>query len=178
MEATEKFSEKEIQRALIRDCWQRTIAFPNYTPLKWWECDVFELTKAGYFREYEIKTSRSDFFNDSRKCKPRWHTGHQLALNKHEQIAGADINGPSRFFFVAPDIIDLSEIPEWAGFIQVSRPFEHLRLELIKKAPCIHAEKFHATGKDDLMRTAYFRFQWQFLKTRDIDDSALIEYHI
>jgi RNA polymerase primary sigma factor len=37
------------------------VLLPNYTPDKWHECDVFGVTRAGYFHEFEIKLTRADF---------------------------------------------------------------------------------------------------------------------
>jgi hypothetical protein len=56
---------REIQQRLIVERYRRGICVPNYTPKDWWECDVFELTPAGYFREYEIKMTVADFRADA-----------------------------------------------------------------------------------------------------------------
>jgi len=58
---------RDIQRALILPRYRQSTVMPNYTPRGWWECDVFELTKAEMFVEYEIKLSRADFRADRNK---------------------------------------------------------------------------------------------------------------
>lgn len=40
---------------------------PGYTPAGWWENDLFRLTKAGYWYEYEFKSSFRDFKKDFEK---------------------------------------------------------------------------------------------------------------
>lgn len=49
----------------------RSFVIPNYTPSGWFESDIFELTKSGYFREYEIKMSLSDFRADAVKAREK-----------------------------------------------------------------------------------------------------------
>ena len=48
---------REIITHLLRKRYRRNFAIPNYSPDGWWECDVFELTPAGTFREYEVKVT-------------------------------------------------------------------------------------------------------------------------
>jgi hypothetical protein len=122
----------DIIRAVMRDRWERNFVIPNYTPRHWFECDVFEVTRAGFFREYEVKLSRSDFFADRAKVQHRWEesggdpgcshtmtgtlaglasvytcrdcgmTQTRLCESKHDRLAKGDSRGPSRFWFVAP----------------------------------------------------------------------------
>lgn len=65
----QKITELDIQIALWKDLQSsRDLVMPNYTPKKWFECDVMAVTKAGYLEEYEIKLSASDFKADAKKC--------------------------------------------------------------------------------------------------------------
>ena len=62
---------RDIQRRLLFDLYRTSTVIPNYTPRRWWECDVWEITKAGYFREYEIKVSRADLLGDLKRPDKR-----------------------------------------------------------------------------------------------------------
>ena len=35
---------RDIQARLLVDRYKRSLCIPNYTPARWWECDVFEVT--------------------------------------------------------------------------------------------------------------------------------------
>lgn len=140
---------KDIQRRLIFDLYKRSFVIPNYTPKGWWECDLFELTEAAFFREYEIKISRADFKSDASKSQTRAHWRTNLYANaaelettdtKHSLLAERSVRGPSNFSFVVPDgLIEPSELPEWAGLIYASaskgnhRPPWNVRLLEVKK---------------------------------------------
>ena len=117
----------EIGTALIRDRWRRNFCLPTYTPIGWWECDIFEVTAAGVFREYEIKLSRADFFADRRKEQPGKYLGRDPETRqplrgpagvKHDLLARGYPRGPQRFWFVAPEgILAVADMPLWAGLI-------------------------------------------------------------
>ena len=150
---------------------RRSFTCPNYTPKEWWECDVFELTKAGYFREYEIKLSRADFRADKLKVDRRfdYDTCEYRARVKHDLLAGSSTEGPNYFWFVCPKgMLHVSEIPTWAGLIEAEqRPHRsQLILNTIKQAPKLHGEKLHQDIRGHLFRTYYHRFQHWFLFER------------
>jgi len=96
------------------------LLMPRYTPRGWTECDLVEITRAGYLVEYEVKTSRADFLVDAKKTIKVY--GDEIVhLNKHDQIQKGE--GPCRFFFVtAPGIVTLGDIPEWAGWMECTEP--------------------------------------------------------
>lgn len=83
--------------------------YPNYY-IGPWECDILEITKAGYTYEYEVKISRNDFNVDFKK--------QNRGSKKHDVLkAGDRVN---YFSFVVPEgLIDPSEVPEFAGLIYV-----------------------------------------------------------
>lgn len=60
-------NENQIIQRIMAERYRRSTVCPRYTPTRWWECDVFELTEAGFFREYEVKISRGDFAADRLK---------------------------------------------------------------------------------------------------------------
>jgi len=147
-------SELDIINCIMRDRWRRNLCMPTWTPPKWWECDVFELTEAGYFREYEIKLSRSDFLADRRKRdSDRWYfedrDGQRVRVDvpgrsKHELLSSGDIDGPTRFWFVTPEgLLDKSDIPHFAGLIEVRKLEKsgYVCEREVVKAPKIHNEK-------------------------------------
>jgi hypothetical protein len=153
---------KDIQEAIVRDRWREGLVLPNYYAADWWECDVFELTKAGFFREYEVKVSRADFFADAKKTREIWPSGWgpnkvKAVENKHQLLASRSTRGPSQFWFCTPPgMLTLEEIPEWAGLIEVRNcesEFSSIKFwpREVKKAPKLHREKFgdraaHARG--------------------------------
>jgi hypothetical protein len=85
------------------------IIIPNFF-VGAYEMDLCQITRAGLMVEYEIKISRSDFFNDFKKG------------NKHDVIkSGSRCN---RFFFITPrGLLNLNEIPPQYGLIEYDNQF-------------------------------------------------------
>ncbi len=167
----------DIQRAVMRDRWRRNFMLPNYTPSKWWECDLFELTESGFFREYEVKISRADFFADAKKQSQvyPWPYGKSAVFeNKHALLTQRDPRCPAQFWFVTPaGLVKPEEVPEWAGLIELSggsfgeqigdKIISHSRLserEVIK-APRLHRVKFSSTAAH-AMTVCYWRMHAEF----------------
>lgn len=163
--ASISLTARDIQRRLIADRYQRNFVMPNYTPLNWFECDVFELTQAGFFREYEIKLTRSDFKADAEKVKYKWEItagrfDRSIGVKKHDRLHNADPHGPSRFYFVVPrGLITEKEIPIWAGLIICWRAEGHSRLGcfILKEAPVIHRHKANPRIRTNAADTCYWR---------------------
>jgi hypothetical protein len=160
----------EIIRQLVREKWTASFVLPNYTPPKWFECDVFEVTKAGYFHEYEVKVSRADFKADATKERMGWQVvGRSLArvsvTKKHDLLAERSTLGPSRFTFVVPEgLVGLHEVPEWAGLMVARRARYGLTLVPAKKAPRLHEQTFDLRQTE---RTCYYRFHRAVAKYED-----------
>lgn len=150
-------SEWRIQRSLwlrMRDSCK--VVMPNYTPLQWWECDVFSITAAGYFTEYEIKLTHSDFLADAKKGE-RWYGGE----TKHSLLAQGGEHGPSRFWYVSPGgIIAPEEVPAWAGLLIFIRG---IFFQIEKMAPRLHKHKCTIAAEHHAYRSAYLRF-WELRK--------------
>jgi hypothetical protein len=138
-----------IVRRLVAERWFRNFVVPSYTPQGWFECDVFEVTAAGYFREYEVKTSRADFLRDRDKAKsgyrPEPDAEGRLRLRKyaketkHERLAARDVAGPTRFEFVMPEgLVTPDEVPEWAGLTEARETKYGVALVETRKAPQLH----------------------------------------
>jgi hypothetical protein len=157
----------EIAKALMLERHSRNFCLPNYTPRKWWECDVFEVTESGYFREYEIKISRSDFRADKDKIKSRWDGhlgifGESVTTVKQQEIGKT--HGPRQFWYVCPEgLIKVEEVPQWAGLIHMMRNSSSRLSEWeIKRAPNLHSEKFDEKRMLHAKGICYWRLHTQF----------------
>lgn len=119
------------------------------------ECDLFRATASDYVYEYEIKISRSDYFNDFSK------NGRDEP--KHKTLAsGIGKNCPNRFFYVVPDgLMSRAECPAYAGLIYYKNEW----LSIVKPAPLIHNRKIAIEVYRDVCRT---------LSARDKDQRARI----
>lgn len=168
----------DIKRALMADRYRRNFCLPNYTPTNWFECDVFELTKAGYFREYEIKISRSDFRADALKAKEKYgFTGKQIEVvertTKHERLARNDPAGPTRFWYVTPEkLLSLEEIPPWAGLISARAYGPGLILHTEKEAPSLHSQQADKFIREHSMGVCYWRLLNHFVHGKAITESG------
>jgi hypothetical protein len=156
---------KDIQRRILADCYRRrTFACPNYTPKDWWECDVFELTKTGRFREFEVKLTRADFKADRWKADRQWDLSEGWAnaktihRKKHELLAAGETIGPTQFWFVTPvDLISGEELPKWAGLIWAHETKRkapwNVHLDVMRQAPKLHTGKTEDAVRNHLLRT-------------------------
>lgn len=160
---------KEIQRGLIRELFPHTKVMPNWTPPGWYECDLFAMTRAGYSTEYEIKISRSDFKADAAKGKEGWKWNHDapgrsklekvVEPRKHERLANADTTGPSRFFFVVPfHLVEISDVPEWAGLMYAERNGRRMVFKEMKPAPKLHRAKVSDSWVNVMEAACYWRY--------------------
>lgn len=148
---------------------RQSFFLPGYTPSGWWECDVFEVTKAGYFREYEIKTSRGDFFRDAAKAMPAPYPLRAAAFasgspeptgpRKHDRLAAGDPRGPSRFWYVVPaGLLMLDEVPEWAGLIECDLTGKRVTQTVARAAPKLHGEPIDPEVAKHARGVCYYRF--------------------
>ena len=163
----EAITEGRAIQVLLSSRWRRNFCLPTYTPPGWFECDCFELTKAGYFREYEVKLSRADFVADRRKRNAgRWmHIGQtrvEIAGDrKHDLLASRSPMGPTRFWYVAPEgVIDQADLPEWAGLIELfwhGRDRQWLTERKVVPAPVLHREKCAAKVEAHARGICYWR---------------------
>lgn len=102
-----------------------------------WECDYWAMTSGGETREFEIKISRSDYFNDAKK-------------DKHKECKGANY-----FYYVVPQgLIKPTEVQSGYGLIYVS---ETGYVEVVKKPRQLHSEKFDRWQM--LANKLYWRFR-------------------
>ena len=167
----------DLIHAVLRDRWRRNFVLPNYTPAGWWENDVFELTDAGYWREYEVKVTLADYKRDAGKRKEKWVArGTYRTDVKHELLAEGSERGPGRFWFVAPaGLIPLSELPGWAGLIEVTdRGPRHSRrwryaTAVMKDAPQLHKGKCPEKVVSHARGTCYWRMHGALATHESVD---------
>lgn len=177
-------NERQIQNSL----WDRlrqmghSLVVPNYTPVGWFECDMFSITKAGMMVEHEIKLSVPDFRKDAEKFKNEWNGKHgpDFAYDKrgkHERLLASDQEGPSRFFYVVPnEMVRVEDVPVFAGlmyfeaFDKYKRPRTFL---VVKDAPKLHSGKVDPKVAKHALGVMYWRY-WH-LRTRIKPDDARLE---
>jgi len=177
-------TERQIQRALYWMCRDScSVIMPNFTPYSWWECDIFAVTHARYFREYEIKLSVSDFKADRNKKRGRcirkenpdqdaWDRYRYESVweRKHQMLEDRNINGPVEFSFVVPDgLVKPEDVPPWAGLYYATWRWESQKyptLTVVRKPKRLHREKINQRYLDGAFRSAYYRF-WSQLHMID-----------
>lgn len=140
-------TEWTIALTIMRERRRRNFVLPNYTPAKWWECDVFEITAAGFFREYEIKLTLGDFKADAKKFDI-FLTGYYPNMQEHRRMKHDLMGqpcGPRQFWYVVPEgMLTPEQVPEWSGLITMHdrgedyRPYWRYSEILEKKAPILH----------------------------------------
>ena len=161
-------NERTIQLAIMRETRSSLLtAAPNYTPVGWWECDVWGVTKARYVVEYEIKLSVNDFRNDAEKARERWtrEDGWMTDTTKHAALASGDRRGPSRFFYVVPSELQSKiepRLPAWSGL----GLFDGRRVFFVKEAPKLHTHKVRIREVRLAQNRMWYRY-WESLADLD-----------
>ena len=157
-----KAKERSFQMALY---WkyrsQFTFAAPNYTPRKWWECDMWALLRSGYTIEYEIKMSMSDLHADKNK-QQSFYEPHYCTMRKHDMLSEGHQYAPNRFMFVVPESIAekaKNAIPDWAELLV---HHDRFRITKAKPAPLIHKNKEHQQTLEHCMTCLTNRY-WPML---------------
>ena len=166
-----KFTEEYIQRKLNGFFAVNTQKYviENLYVFKW-ESDKLIETRSGLIYEYEIKVSRSDYKNDFKNKKDK----HVILECKEEHIPsyeeykkrfahyGSDTSDkhyrtenfkkPNYFYYAVPEgMIDVSEVPSYAGLVYVLPEGKHLTKDgswcstgiyVVKQAPKLHGTKY------------------------------------
>lgn len=124
-----------------------------------WESDYLAITKSGYAYECEIKISRADFFNDSKKTAKHLILESDI-LNRQR---------PNYFYYAVPkDLIKPEEVPNGYGLIYI----ESWNVTIVKQADKIHKEKVDI-DKLNLIDKFYYGM-WDYIdKYRHSDITAL-----
>ncbi len=156
----------EIQAiaALCRKRHRKSFCLPRYTPKGWFECDLFERTLSGYFTEYEVKLTPADFKADAAKYRAvrnpgsEWPTTNEKE-KKHDLLSACCVRGPSRFFYVVPDCMDLpGGLPAFAGLIVLSRARNGwITARTVTDAPRLHNQHLSETVFDHARSVCYYR---------------------
>lgn len=177
-------NERSIQNKL----WVRlrtmghSLIVPNYTPLDWYECDVFSITKAGFMVEHEIKLSASDFRADAAKARERferkpggqWFDRTTIVEKKHDLLAAKSPNGPSRFWYVMREgLVSITEVPDWAGVIYLEAKRGYMRTFWVERdAPKLHSVKVRESVSKHALGVMYWRY-WHLRTSMKADDPRL-----
>ncbi len=155
---------REIQSTLIRKRHLRAKVLANFTPKGWWECDLLELTDAGFFVEYEIKLTLADFWADFTKLRelPVARDSEETTVfRKHDRLRmDRSAETPRRFWFVCPEnVIPVAECPPYAGliYIQSHDYADGLYERVAVKAPWRHREKVPHQIVHHAMTACYYR---------------------
>jgi len=143
-----------------------TTIIPNTYPPGWYECDILAITRASYMYEYEIKLSRSDFFNDRKKGEVPSHLksfyqryNENYGDTKHQSLEKGVGHGPSRFWFIVPEnLIAVDDIPLFAGLIYCRDLGRIVRFEEVRTAPRLHKTKLSESSKDSIRQNLYHRY--------------------
>lgn len=172
-----KYTEKQIQDVLEKQYDRGGIKYTVsnlYLFKNNWETDFLLVQKtSGYCYEIEIKTSRSDFFNDFKKVEK--HTilregTHQVkkyrykfdqetkkTITDHYYVTKEWKFRPNRFYYCVPEnLIKIEEVPEYAGLMYVIGD----KVKTVKEAKFIHKEKL------DLIKPLCDKFYYYWKNAR------------
>ena len=113
----------DVQRHLVCNKWKSPFYFlrqfvvlPNSNSFTSWEADLLVCSKAGFLTEIEIKVSRQDWRNDTKKDKFQ---------NRPDGRRAYGWGFIKQFYYAVPreiagDSDALVRMPQWAGLIAVS----------------------------------------------------------
>jgi hypothetical protein len=141
----------------------------------WFECDVLGVTKARYWHEIEIKTSRGDYRRDFEKNfwgGLKKHDVMRLVLERKEpdfdsgdRISDRVSRGywgkktvPNYFWFMMPDkLASQITVPPHAGLL-VLKGGKYPWVKIEKRAPLLHKDKVTDAFIDSIVRAFEYRF--------------------
>lgn len=139
-----------------------------------WESDMLLKTNSGYWYEFEIKISVSDFKHDFVKTDKheilscgqkkiwygKWEKGEKVEYYEH-----ANRRRPNYFYYAVPsEMVDKVKdmVPEYAGLISIDLTKRHAwdigDYSIVKKAPLLHKEKY---DDNDLNLIEKFYYRWR-----------------
>lgn len=142
-------AEKIINRLYLYLC-NRYFPITSNSYIYNWESDLLAVNKdSQYITEYEVKISRGDFKADFNKFDK-----HKIISDCRKYNFSADI--PNYFYYATPiGLLDKSEIPEYAGLIEIG-----IGINITKRAPILHKEKINKEIVDNLLKKIYYKY-WQ-----------------
>lgn len=150
---SEVITEKMITDAICNDSLKRrrnNWVMPNVL-FDRFECDVLEVSKAGYTTEYEVKISRGDYLRDCKKTyfyKDFYRTINIKKYDFKDRV--------SYLNFVVPlNLISVDEVPDFAGLIYYQNDG---LLQVVKKPKKIRETPLTQDEWVLLRKKLYFRF--------------------
>ena len=150
-----------------------------------WESDKLLETKTGYIYEFEIKISRSDFKADFKKKEkhliiegkekympsfqnyygrfksqcPTIEDWEKMCEERYPYHLTKYYKRPNYFYYAVPEgMINKDDVPEYAGLIHIG---EEYGFKIIKKAPCLHKEKYNDIDLDLGKKFYYNMLKWK-----------------
>ena len=161
-----EWSEEQIQNDLRRH-------FMSESNIKYvaenlfiyeWESDLWFLTKSNLSYEIEIKITKADFKNDFKKEKK-----HMILETKDDKKKTLR---PNFFYYAVPEnLIDVSEVPEYAGLIYMKEYFPYF--DVVKSAPKLTSNKFDEQQLNLLEKFYYNYRDWKnktIVERKVVDD--------
>lgn len=162
-------------------CTSYEIAVPNCYTTHDNEADLFCIRSSGFCDEFEIKLTRSDFFNDAKKSvnyrdcdwngvdsdflknNPNWQREKLLApwqKLKHQALIDGDMPTNYFWYILKSGIVELTEVPEWAGVFFVNDAGELIRQRQPKR---LHKEKLSHEFRYKISRKLAYRY-WDYVR--------------
>lgn len=125
-----------------------------------YENDFVTLFESGYIAEIEVKISKSDFMDDLSGKKGKH--GMMVEGKEWKKI-------PNKFFYAVPrGLLLTSQIPSYAGLIEVSKIDDRYSCEVVKDAPFLHKNDVYKEVKDRIFRKLAWRYRQMLLGNFDM----------
>jgi len=142
-------TETTIQNQLYQWCTAKNhpVTIDNCGACTIGKADLLSVTKARLVHEFEIKCSVTDFQRE-----------FTIKDTKHDRLDRADnrlMALPNYFWFATPpDLLDLNDLPEYAGFMVV----DHDGCAVEKDAPRIHTDNLSDKDRRYIERGLTYRY--------------------
>lgn len=156
----------EIQMMLYKSITGCQLMAPNIYLWDEFESDFISVTNAGYIREFEIKLSLSDFYNDAKK------NDRYTGIAKYDWLLSG--KGPNEFYYLFEDgTIPDEKIPEWAGIAKImdvkkshcGTPYTVKECVIRRSAKRLHNNKITTQKENVLYKSLYYRY-WELQRKR------------
>lgn len=150
-------NEKRIQAYLmvnLMDKLNHILIAPNITNVYRWECDLLSVTRALYAHEFEIKISLSDYRREF--IEKKWK--HSILRAPSLRLYNLRPISPNYYWMVSSFDIS-SELPDYAGWIQVNDLGDRLDLWVKKAAPRLQSSKMTEKQQDSITRVISYRIK-------------------